>query len=299
MANAPKPAVVSSVIPSAPGANKAVLTPVTSPAFKIEALEVFETYLKILVYGKYGIGKTHLAGTASMVPQMQDIIIIDAEGGTLTLSEMSGIDVIRVKNLKQVGRIYEFLKLHCELREQGNKDRMIEIEAILRDVDKKTIKEPKQYRTVIVDSFTEVETYSMYQLLGITERSKLDDEFMSAEWAEYKKNFNAMQLMARQFRDLEMHVIMTCSATFFQNDLKETSFHPNLTGKLSRAVQGFFDMVGFLSIGQNSEGENVRRLYVQPSGSFDAKNRFAVFQGAHFDNPTMESILKAVGLYKS
>ena len=81
-----------------------------------------------------------------------------------------------------------------------------------------------------------------------------------------------------------------------------------MTGKLSSQVQGFMDMVGYLvakPVGAQAEGEDAesggdkkmaRRLYVQPIGNFAAKCRFSSFKGTYFDNPTMETIIKAIKL---
>ena len=62
--------------------------------------------------------------------------------------------------------------------------------------------------------------------------------------------------------------------------------------ELSKKIQGFMDMVGYLAIGQ--EGEKIsRRLYVSPSpkGKYDAKHRYQAFKGEFFQEPTIKSIL--------
>ncbi len=43
-------------------------------------------YLKLLVYGQPGSGKTYLAGTATKVPELSPVLFIDVEGGTKTLT---------------------------------------------------------------------------------------------------------------------------------------------------------------------------------------------------------------------
>lgn len=281
-------------------------SPIQTPLFKVETFESKERYLKLLIYGDYGVGKTFLAGSACDVPQMDDVLMISAEAGDLTLAQHDNLDVISCRTYKQVARIQEYLKQHCAAREEGDIDKLRTLEAIVRHCDEDKIGEPKQYRTVLMDSLTEVEEYCMYQLLGISDTTRLDEETASPEWAEYKRNHNMIKRLIRSYRDLPMHVIFTCAVSWTQDETKKYRYSPQMTGKLSSQIQGFMDMVGYLVIGNPVEEETKegvisiipRRLFVQPgpSGKYNAKCRFPKFKGAYFDDPTMEMILDAVGL---
>ena len=265
--------------------------------FRLESTQRRERYLKLLIYGNYGVGKTYLAGTASNVDAMQDVLIVNAEGGDLTLNEFEGIDEITTPDFRTLGRINEFLKQHCKARDEDDVDRLRALEASVRGCEPEEIDEPRRFRTVIVDSLTELEAYCFNQLLGITDTTRLDEETQSEEWAEYKKNNKMMQRVVRAFRDLPMHVICIASEQYSQDEAKRYKFSPDLTGKLSKKIQGAFDMVGYLAIGK--EGDNtVRRLYVSPSpqGKYDAKHRYSGFKGEYFNNPTIGKILKETGL---
>jgi hypothetical protein len=140
----------------------------------------------------------------------------------------------------------------------------------------------------------------MYQLLGITDATSLDAETAVAEFSEYKRNFNMIQRLVRKFRDLPMNVLMTCSRQYTQDENKRFNLTLRLTGQLSSSVQGFMDVVGFLTVTPGSDDAKglQRRLWVQPVGKFDAKCRFSNYKGTHFDSPTIKSILTKVGLEK-
>lgn len=266
-------------------------------AFRIDTTQRRERFLKMLVYGNYGVGKTYLAGTATEVESMRDVLIINAEGGDLTLNAFKGIDEIGVKDFKTLGSINEYLKQHCLARDAGDTDRLRTLEAHVRGVEESEIETPREYRTVIMDSLTELEAYCFNQLLGITDTTRLDDETQSAEWSEYKKNHTMMQRVVRAFRDLPMHVIFTAAEQFNQDENKRYKYSPDLTGKLSKKIQGFMDMVGYLAVGKEGE-KTIRRLYVSPSpqGKYDAKHRYQAFTAEFFLNPTIKSILIETGL---
>lgn len=276
---------------------------VKAPPFKIESLHESKHWLKLFVYGGYGVGKTLLAGSSAMVPQMRDIMMIDAEAGGLTIATdddikeqeaRQSIDRVRVSSFKEFARVQEYLKLHCKYRDENNEDKLKELESKLRG-DYNSDAPARRYNTVIIDSLSEVEAFSMYQLLGISDRTQLDEEVQGAEWAQYKQNHSQILRAVRAYRDLPMHVIITSAANFTQDDRKRMIYSPALTGKLAKQVQGFMDMVGFFTMVQ-VDGVDVRRLMVQPGAQYDAKNRFSSYKEKYFEDPSIESILRAVGL---
>lgn len=307
----PQTAQPAGAMRPAPGAAaQALAAKPQGPAFKIEEGRLRAKYLKLLVYGEYGTGKTFLMGTASDVPSMCDVLLINAESGDLTLvadgHNFDAIDSVRVTTFKQVSRVYEFLKLHCQLRDSvENKDKELRnLEAQFKGVKPDDIDKPNRYRTCIIDSLTEIEVYCLYQLLGITDLTRLDEEVASPEWAEYKRQMSMVQRMIRGFRDLPMHILMSCARNYTQDEQKRFTYGPSMTGQLSRNVQGFMDMVGYLTMGMaiGEEGAAAdqkkipRRMYIQPIGRFAAKSRFSTYKSNWFDDATMPSILRAVGL---
>jgi hypothetical protein len=270
---------------------------VKRPMFRIETVQRRERFLKALVYGNYGVGKTTLACSALEVPSMQDVLIINAESGDLSVDHMEGLDSITVDDFKTLGQINEFLKQHCRARDEGDTDRLRQLETVLRGVEEDEIEEPRQYKTVVIDSLSELEAYCFNQLLGITDSTRLDEETQAAEWGEYKKNNTMILRVVRAFRDLPMNVIFTCGEKYTQDETKKFKYVPDMTGQLAKKIQGFMDMVGYYVMGK--AGDDVqRRLYVMPSGTgrYDAKHRYQSFKGEFFTDPTIGTILKEVGL---
>ena len=276
---------------------KAPKIAVKAPAFRIETVQRRERYLKALIYGTYGVGKTTLACSALMVSSMRDVLIINAESGDMSVEHMENLDTITVTDFKRLGQINEFLKQHCTARDEGDIDKLIAMESVLKGVEPEDIKKQRQYRTVILDSLSELEAYCFNQLLGITDTTRLDEEVQSAEWSEYKKNHTMILRVVRAFRDLPMNVIFTCGEKYTQDETNKYKFVPDMTGQLSKKIQGFMDMVGYYVKGRDGDAVQ-RRLYVMPSGTgrYDAKHRYQAFKGEYFTDPTIGSILSEVGL---
>lgn len=292
-----------------------VIKPVKPPPFVIQTSEdrAAERYIKLLVYGTHGSGKTRLAATAALVPAMNDVLIISAEGGELTIDSeanpeirkaFSRIDSIRIGSYSDVANTFDFLKLHCELRddfsEEGTK-KLIELEAKFKQVDPASITTPRRYRTGVIDSLTEVENYCLNKILGTDEEASMIEETETAEWKHYKVQHMQMMRLVRYYRDLPMHMLMTCAQQYIQDEQKRQIFMPAMTGKLSSKVQGIFDIVGYLVVGTDTSGKEAelpRRLYVQPSSKWQAKCRISSYKKPYFDNPTMASILKETGMQK-
>src|SRR5262249_29687362 len=108
-------------------------------------------WLKILIYGRTGAGKTTLAASAVDVPSMRDVLMIDAESGDMTVDDnpriqnAEEIEHIRITEFKQVARIQEFLKSHCQFRDANNVDKMRHYEAWLKGVSQDEIPEPRRF----------------------------------------------------------------------------------------------------------------------------------------------------------
>lgn len=315
--------VATTVKPAVADPTKGATVKQLTPApFTIRPLKSDHRYIKFVVYGPFGVGKTSLAGSAIDVPGMDDVIMVNAESGTLSIEDAEHIknrdyiDQVPCTDFKTVALVQEFLKAHCNARDKNDIKTMkllqsrtfgVPVEVISEDAedDVFTVDEDGQrvyevmrlrrFRTVIVDSLTEIDTYSMYQLLGIKTDMKLDEDMDVAQFAEFRKNNQMMQLLVRAYRDLPMNVILVCSTQYNQDELKQFHWVPSLTGKLANQVQGFVDVVGYLVNGKPKEGSNdiPRRLFIQPIGKFDAKCRIASFKQPYIDDPTMSKLMAA------
>jgi hypothetical protein len=251
-----------------------------------------ESFLNVLIYGSYGAGKTYLASTAVWVPEMQDVLYLNVEAGVKSIVS-SDIVRVRVPDFSTFARVREYLRLHCKYRDEGNEPQLIKLEQWLRPGAEITT--PHRFRTVVIDSLSEVQKQCMAMLLGIDlEQQPLDQIPISPEWAEWGQSTEMMRLLIRQFRDLPMHVIIVLGEMEVEQTKGQKSRilkRPNLQGRrLPGEVQGFLDVVGYLEEGL-VEGETVRRLYLRKTNdTFNAKNRFKGDPPRYIDNPTMQDL---------
>lgn len=264
-------------------------------------------FLNALFYARHGAGKSTLAGTAVDVEEMQDVLVITAEGGEIVfegnprINNWELIDTIKIDRIEQFEKVYQWLKNHVAFRDKGTP----EAEANLRKLQDmafppENIPDPerlRRYRTVIVDSYTEIEGMNLTKILG-QENVGMDagEEFGVAGYAEFRKNMHLMMKSVRQLRDLDINFLAICAEAWMQDERKAYHYSPKMTGQLRDVIQGFFDVVGWLVPMQtqaDATGKAPRRLYVQPQTSpkADAKCRLATFTGQFFEDPTMETVM--------
>jgi hypothetical protein len=302
--------------------------PIAAPIYGREIEEVYD-WETMLIYGDYGVGKTWLAGSSILVPDMNDVLYIALEGGEKGLKEIAklcrknGINpnehmlVIPVQTYKQYAYIYEFLKYHIQFRDADDVDSLRKLEGqirvvvkdaagnkiqmtpeILNDKEKmaELIPNPKKFRTVITDSLTEAQKYCMYQVLGINPLTqKIDAEPDSAQWGDWGKSREMIQFLVRRYRDLPVHSIFICARDIEQDAAKHFHFFPMLPGKLADDVRGLVDTVGYLDKIPQEGGSVIRRLYLEGGyygGAYiAAKHRFGSnLKGLWLDNPTMQRL---------
>lgn len=280
--------------------------------FQIRPLGNRQAYLKLMVYGKHGAGKTSLAGSAVDCEPMRDVMMIDAESGDLALEDnpriqhANLISHVPVTSFKQVAFVHQFLHAHCVARQQNDVTKMKALESKVTGVPANEIAEPKRYQTVIVDSLSEIDQYSLYALQGLDQSQLLSDpdSIDVARFEEFRKNNEMVKMLCRAFRDLPMHVIFVCSSTYNQDERKQFHYAPYLTGKLATQVQGMMDIVGYIVAASQPDEHGVqhRRMFIQPGevggAKFDAKNRRAIYKPAYFDDPVMDTVMRQTGMLK-
>lgn len=254
------------------------------------------SYLKGILYGEYGVGKTTLGASAVKVPEMQDVLYISVESGDMSIRHLNKVDLIEPTTFQQFAQVHKFLRKHCKYRDMESKkgnQKLLKLERHFKN--QSNIEQPKKYYTVVIDSLSEVQKLSMYKLLGINLNTyTLDIQPDRPEYAEWNTSTEYMRLLVRLFRNLPMNVIAVCGPRIDENERKQRIYSPAMSKALSKEIQGFVDFVGFLVAGKSSDGKRKRRLWLEPGDTYAAKNRFASFNKDYLDDPTMYDLWKII-----
>jgi hypothetical protein len=187
-----------------------VLTPDTIAGFRVTA-PAAEGYINMLVYGESGAGKTRLAGSACAVPEMSPVLLIDFEGGTLSLaSDYSDVQVIRVTSWGAVDRLYGAL------------------------YDK------NPYKTIVMDSLSEIQKFCYDNQTEILTQGgwklfkDLTDEDLVAQYEVTTEEINFVPPLARQQFEHNGEMVSICNKSF---DVLVTPNHRMLTQRQSGIIR--------------------------------------------------------------
>lgn len=211
----------------------------------------------MLIYGEPGSGKTYLCGTAQDNEATSPILFLDVEGGTLTLRDRKDVDVVQVRSISQI------VDVHKMLVEENN----------------------GYYKTVIIDSLTELQKLDMRDIMRevVQKRPDLDPDVPSQR--EWGKSGEHMRRIVRAFRDIEANTIMTALMVMEKDENNTITFFPSLPGKLRAEVPGFLDVVGYLYTAIEDD-VMVRKLQLAKTRRVVAKDRTSKL-GDVIVNPTI------------
>ena len=245
----------------------------------IEALSDRNKTANILIYGAPGTGKTTFASTAP-----RNILWLEAEGGTNSIEERKGIDIVRMEGLESYREVLRYV--------QGK---------------------PDAYETLVIDSISETAAAVLAEIMQEAHRLDPDKDEFIPQFPEWNKLTGVMRAILRAYRDLEVNVIFTALTREDTDELTaHTSVKPKLTPALAEDVLSFMDAGLYLYTATPKGGEAdasgvkkdedgvaiVRNALIQPTGKYAAK--FRAPKGtdvpSHLKDPTFDDVADLMGL---
>jgi hypothetical protein len=255
-----------------------VASPKTFAGIPYAPVKTTKSNINVLIYGAPGVGKTQLAATSDHVPAMRPVLYLNVEGGDMTLRhvapEIRKIPEEGSLSWGQLEAVYDQLARQCY---NGA--------------------EPGEFapRTVILDTITECQKMNMAQIMSELLMAEPDKHWDPdiPDVRRWGKNIEQIRKWVRKYRDLPLNVIMTAHEVLDKDNMTGLISHkPQLSGKLSNEVAGFFDVVTYLYVKQETvdgESKPVRKLLTGSLEGYVAKDRSGNLPLV-LENPTMSEV---------
>jgi hypothetical protein len=226
-----------------------------------------EGYINMIVYGDPGVGKTRFCGSASLVEAMSPVLMLDWEGGTMSLDDSyPDVEVVRFHTWKQVDQAYGDLYNN------------------------------NPYKTIIVDSLTEAQKFCMGEAMReVVEKNPNRDRDV-ASVREWGKTGEQLRRFVRALRDMPCNTIFTTLQREVNDDEgKLIKRYPALPGQLKLELAGHVDIVGYMYQKEVVDGPNrsMKTLMLcQAQEKVTAKDRSGKLPQV-MEEPTMLQVYEA------
>lgn len=230
---------------------------------RIQQIKDTDYYIKLLLYGRYGAGKTRFAANAP------NPVWIDTERSAETFR--------RIPELQ-----------HLPLFVPNTFEEMFEF---TREVVKK-----KAYETIVIDTIGRAQDDQIQadvkrdaQVPGKPGQFKRD--IYLPLWGDYRISTNKIDEMFSFLQKAPLHVIIIAHERIDVDPKTQEIIRitPDITPTLKKSVMGLINIAAYLEIETDIRGDRVRKLTVNPYQKIEAKNRLNI-QEATIKNPNFNQI---------
>lgn len=215
--------------------------------------------LKGMIYARRGWGKTYLACSAQSHPDLAPILLVNIEGGGLSIAGRNDITAVDISRTSEMEELLEL---------------MITGDAYF-----------SQFKTVVIDSVSKLQEINLREIVAVAaveaKKKNRTRNIDKTELDDYGVSTTQIRRIINGFRALPIHLIVTASErqSFAKNDAAQTvpvEVSPNMTAKLADSVAGDMDFVWY---GFQDDAGN-KHILTRDAGVYRAKTRGIKFREA-------------------
>jgi len=218
-------------------------------------------YVKAVIHGDTGVGKTTLAANSP------DPTFVDFERSTDTLRSNSEFDKIKILRPKTMKQVFDYSKAAV-----GN------------------------FGTIAFDTVTSMQLFYMREfMLKVESDSKGGrDKFLPYQ-GDYRYATNELTDFFLFLQEAPINVIFLAHSDYVQNEQGTVvRIQPTLTPRVWSNLKAFISVVAYLEKSTTGLGANakvVRKLYLNSTNIIVAKNRLGI-QETYIENPNFKELFK-------
>ena len=184
------------------------------------------TKFNCLILGEAGTGKTCFAATLEHCEQTSPCLFLDVDQGTMSVIEDPRPVIIEINKWEQVGKIHGLLKAQSW-------DKLAELAK----------SEVKEYKSVVIDSGTELEYILRQQVLSEDSAREIPEQ------QHYLRVQERFRRLYRAFRDLPLTFVTVAGVRELKDDISGVIKHsPDFQPSLCKDIVRMTDLVLFQNV---------------------------------------------------
>lgn len=216
-----------------------------------------EPYIKAVIHGGPGVGKTYFAASAP------NPVFIDWERSTETLrysTEFKDTPVFRPTHFKEV---WDFVK-----------------------------EAPKKYSTVVLDTATSMQVAYNTEYMEGVEKATKRDKYLPYQ-GDFRRGANELTDFFLTLQEMPINLIVITHSDYIRDEetKKVISIEPLLTPAVKKNLSAFINVIAYLEK-KSVLGKPERTMYLNSTHLIMAKNRLGI-TAESIKNPTFQGVFSA------
>lgn len=234
----------------------------TRPRAIVPVTTVEDDFIRIMVYGDPGVGKTVFAATS---PKCL-ILSCDPAGTTSAAVRNSPAQRWNIMDWNDMTEAYEYL------RHEGH----------------------KEFEWVWIDSLTLFQERGLDNIMQDLVAERPHRKVYLPDKGEYGQNMNRVLILMRNMVALPINLGVTAHVLRTEDDDGKVTYMPAIQGKnMPDKICAYMGIVGFM-YARRAEGRTEIGIRTRKDSKHYAKDRFDAFPSGRLLNPTVPDLQKAV-----